>query len=60
MTNFEKLYYMALAKRRGRGLSQKAQSVLRGVLMSLLVPHQPMIMTKRRKSGRGRRSDGRL
>ncbi len=63
MTNIERLYYAALAKRRGGRLSQKAQSILRIILMSLLVPHQPVIMTKRRKKhlspcGRGRSKSG--
>jgi hypothetical protein len=49
MKNFEKLYYAALVKRRGSGLSNRAQSVLRVILTSLLVPHQPALMTKKRK-----------
>lgn len=50
MKNYEKLYSMALAKRRrGRQLSQRTQAVLRAILMSLLVPHQPAIMTKKRR-----------
>lgn len=55
MTNIERLYYAALAKRRGGRLSQKAESVLRAVLMSLVVPQQTMIMTKKR----GRKSSSR-